>query len=678
MGVDIGGTFTDVAVVDGDGRLHIGKTLTTPRREEEGVVRSIAHSGTEMSDVDVLVHGTTLVINALVERRGAKVALVTTRGFRDIYLMGLSNRPDNFNIFYQRDEPMVPRHLIFEVDERISPSGQTLTPITDGGVSNLVDELRTAGVEAVAVALLNSYANPAHEEELAVRLADELPGVYITTSSAISQVWREYERTSTAVSNSYVGPVIERYTAAIEASLDSLDFRGSFVFLDSSGGGLSVPSVRRLPIRLLESGPVGGVLGTRDLTRELGIDYAVSFDMGGTTAKGSLIEFGSFDSTELSYPVGYRTGFPVQAPCVDIMEVGAGGGSIAWVDDSGRLRVGPRSAGAEPGPACYGNGGTELTVTDANVYLGRMQPDFFLGSIEIQPELAAGAVERLAQQLDMEPRRLALGVLRLANLSMAEVVRQQTVVRGRDPRGYAMFGFGGAGPMHACEVAVEAGISRVIIPTSPGHFSALGMLQADISFDRASVVDERLDTLDFDSMNAHLRTIGDELAAIVDADAVSSGQPMFEFSLALRYEGQEHTLRVAAPRGDLRIEPMDVTHFREKFEAEHRTRYRHDHPDSAVEVVAVYATARRPLPQVKILPPERTGHIERAERTVHFTNDGGVPAAFVARTTLSVGDTLTGPAVIYEEGSNIVIPPGAVVTVIDRGHLSIDLAGVRF
>lgn len=229
MGVDIGGTFTDVAVVDGDGRLHIGKTLTTPRREEEGVVRSIAHSGTEMSDVDVLVHGTTLVINALVERRGAKVALVTTRGFRDIYLMGLSNRPDNFNIFYQRDEPMVPRHLIFEVDERVSPSGQTLTPITDGGVSNLVDELRTAGVEAVAVALLNSYANPAHEEELAGRLADELPGVYITTSSAISQVWREYERTSTAVSNSYVGPVIERYTAAIEASLDSLDFRGSFV-----------------------------------------------------------------------------------------------------------------------------------------------------------------------------------------------------------------------------------------------------------------------------------------------------------------------------------------------------------------------------------------------------------------------------------------------------------------
>lgn len=676
MGVDIGGTFTDTAAVDAQGRLHVGKTLTTPRREEEGIVNSIAASNVELGDVGILVHGTTLVINSLVERRGAKVALVTSKGFRDVYLMGLSNRPDSFNVFYQRDEPLVPRHLIYEVDERVAASGEIVRSISEDDLAQLAAQLKSAEVEAVAVAFMNSYAFPGHEEQAAAKLAEALPGIYVTTSSAISQVWREYERFSTAVANAYVGPVIDRYISAIENALTSKGFDGSFVVLDSNGGGLSVPSVKKFPIRLLESGPVGGVLGVRDLTKELGIDHAVTFDMGGTTAKGSLVEYGRFDSIELSWPVGYNTGFPVQAPSVDIIEVGAGGGSIAWADDSGRLRVGPRSAGAEPGPACYGNGGTQLTVTDANLYCGRLQPDFFLGSINIYPELAVEAVERLAKDLDMEPDRLALGVLRLANLSMADVVRQQTVMKGRDPREHTLFGFGGAGPLHSCEVAMEVGIPRVIIPTSPGHFSALGMLQADTSFDRAAVLNEPLEGFDFDGVNARLNAIGEELTEMLSASKAGASELIFDYALALRYQGQEHTLRVPSARKELRVVSEDLKHFREGFEAEHRARYRHDHPDSSIEVVAAYVNARRPLPRVQIAAPDKDTSKATAKRSVRFAS-GEADTSFVYRHGLDLGDKVNGPAVIYEEGSNIVVPPDAVAEVIQDGHLSIDLTNAK-
>lgn len=672
MGVDIGGTFTDTAVVDAQGKLHVGKTLTTPRREEQGVMGSIAASKMPLSEVDVLVHGTTLVINSLVERRGARVGLVTTGGFRDVYLMGQSNRPDSFNVFFRRDEPLVPRHRIYEINERVSASGEVVRPMPEAEIEQVIAQLRRDEIDAVAIAFLNSYAFTGHEEALAQRISEALPDIYVTTSSGVSQFWREYERFSTGVANAYVGPVIDRYISAIEGALTGDGFDGSFIVMDSNGGGLNVPAVKKFPVRLLESGPVGGVLGVRDLTRELGIDHAVTFDMGGTTAKGSLVEYGRFDSTELSWPVGYATGFPVQAPCVDIIEVGAGGGSIAWVDDSGRLRVGPRSAGAEPGPACYGNGGTELTVTDANVYCGRLQPDFFLGSIDIHPELAAGAVERLARQVDMDPMRLALGVLRLANLSMADVVRQQTVVKGRDPREHTLFGFGGAGPLHACEVAMEVGIPQVIIPTSPGHFSALGMLQADVSFDRAAVLNEPFEGFDFDKVNERLSDIGQELAEVLGVADASSGELVFEFSLALRYQGQEHTLRIPAERSDLKVEPGDLETLGQGFHSEHRLRYRHDHPDSPIEVVAAYVNARRPLPKVQIAKPEKGADRAPAKRPMRFTS-GDCDASFVYRHGLDEGDTVTGPAVIYEEGSNIVVPPGAVATVIAGGHLSIDL-----
>ncbi|MTD57430.1 hydantoinase/oxoprolinase family protein [Amycolatopsis pithecellobii] len=676
MGVDIGGTFTDVAVVDVNGRLRIGKTLTTPHREEEGVVAAISQSGTALDEIDVLVHGTTLVINALVERRGAKLALVTTLGFRDVYLMGLGNRAENFNIFYRRDEPLVPRHLVYEVDERVDASGNVVRALPTGSISELAERLRNDEVEAVAIAFLNSYAFPHHEEEMAAALAAELPGIYITTSSRVSRVWREYERFSTSVANAYVGPVIDRYFTAIEQALGDMDFRAAFVVLDSNGGALSIPAVKQFPVRLLESGPVGGVLGTRDVAQALALDHVISFDMGGTTAKSALVENGNFGSIDVSWPVGYATGYPVQAPCVDIVEVGAGGGSIAWVDESGRLRVGPRSAGADPGPACYGNGGIDLTVTDANVYCGRLQRDFFLGSIEIHPELAAAAVERVADKVNMDPLRLALGVLRLANLSMAEVVRRQSVVRGRDPQLLTMVGFGGAGPLHACDVAMEVGVPRVIIPVCPGHFSALGMLNADIRFDRADIVHESLDDFDCATVNARLREIGANLTSVVDDHVGAAGDPVFDYALALRYQGQEHTLHIPAPRFGLRIDPDDMKYFRQSFEAEHRIRYRHDHSDSVVEAVGVSVGVRRALPQVRLASvPSYGGAGQSEERLVHFTSDGGHLTAFVERGSLREGDKVQGPAVVYEEGANIVIPPGAVAVVLAGGHLDIDLVG---
>ncbi|MFH1007919.1 MAG: hydantoinase/oxoprolinase family protein, partial [Candidatus Latescibacterota bacterium] len=409
LAVDIGGTFTDVTIVDADGTLHVGKVLTTPKREEEGVLAAVKQSEANLSKVDYLVHGTTLAINALIERRGADVALVTTKGFRDVHELGRGNRPQSFNVFYRRDPVLVPRHRRFEIAERVLASGDVELVPSDEELSKVVEQIRAVKVDAVAVAFLNSYVNPSNE----IRVADYLKGIfpdkYITTSSSISRRWREFERFTTAAANAYIGPVFDRYLTQIETGLVQEDFKGEFTVFDSNGGALHLDSARRYPVRLLESGPVGGVLGARDIARELGLANVVTFDMGGTTAKTSLIAEGRYASTNLYWVGGYDTGFPIQIPSIDIVEVGAGGGSIAWVDDSGRLRVGPRSAGASPGPACYGLGGVEPTVTDADVYCRRLSPAHFISTIAIDKGLADQAIERLAKRLEMDPLRLALG-----------------------------------------------------------------------------------------------------------------------------------------------------------------------------------------------------------------------------------------------------------------------------
>ena len=678
LGVDIGGTFTDVALVDSDGGLHIGKVLTTPKREEDGVSAAIRQSEANLPEIDFLAHGTTLAINALLERRGATVALVTTKGFRDIHEIGRGNRPQSYNAFYRRDPVLVPRHHRFEVAERVLASGEVKLSPSDEELSTLVEQIGRADVDAIAVGFLNSYTNPANELRVAEHLKRAFPDKYITISSNISRQWREFERFTTAAANAYVGPVLDRYLEQIERVIVKGGFRGHFILFDSNGGALDLVSARRYPVRLLDSGPAAGVLGSREIAQELGLKNVVSFDMGGTTAKTSLIEDGRYASTNLYWVGGYDTGFPIQIPAIDIIEVGAGGGSIAWVDQGGRLSVGPRSAGASPGPACYGLGGKEPTVTDANVYCGRLSPAHFISNIKIDRGLATQAIESLAKDLKMDPLRLALGVLTLTNLVMAGAVRKQTVSRGLDPRDFVMIAYGGAGPMHACEVAAEAGIGKVLITPAPGHFSALAMLRANLRFDRREVFRQRLDSVDIIALRDAVTRISGELTTIVgESTGISGGKLRFSYGMAMRYKGQEHTLMIPVVGDGTDMVEFDADLARKLFEKEYLLRYGQNQEDAVVLVDEIEVVAERELPTAVVKQDlERSAEVAGVIDAYFSQIDGSIRTPIVHRTALERNATFEGPMIIYENGSNTVVPPGAIGSVLKGGHLMIDVSRI--
>jgi N-methylhydantoinase A len=672
IGADIGGTFTDVAAVDADGRLHIGKRLTTHGAEGEGVIAAVADTAVDISGAEtVLAHGTTLVINALLERKGARVGLVATKGFADVIEGGRSSRPDIFDLAYRRDPVIVPPELRFEVDERVHPSGEVSRRPSVPELDALADRLREARVQAVAVAFLNAYAQPINEQEVAAALRARLPDVTVSTSSELSRQWRETERFTTAAANAYVAPVADRYIARLLAGLQADGFEGEFVVLDSNGGALAEGAARRLPVRVVESGPVAGVIGARAVAETLSLDKVVTFDMGGTTAKSCLIEDGAYASTEVYWINGYERGFALQVRCVDVTEIGAGGGSIAWLDATGRLRVGPRSAGSQPGPACYGLGGQSPTVTDANLYCGRLDKDNFVGSLQLDADAAARAIEALAEEAEMDPRRLALGVIKLANMSMASVVRRQTLERGRDPRDFTLVAFGGAGPMHACEVAREVGIGQVLIPLFPGHFSAIGMLGVNLRLDRGEVIEGTLDSLDAAALLERVERIAGELREeLFFGDGGAQDAVSVEYAVALRYRGQSHTLLVA---GAAPAEGPIATRLRDAFEAEYLRRYGHIDALSPIELVELEVTVERVLPRADVREGVRAIGQE-SEVTSAFDLDGAdVVSRVIPRGSLQVGDAFAGPAVIYEEGATSVIPPGATGVVVDGGNLLVEV-----
>ncbi len=671
VGVDIGGTFTDVAVIDATGTLYVGKHLTTHGAEADGVLAAVHDTAIDLRPADLIVaHGTTLVINALLERTGATTGLVTTEGFADVLDIARANRPEAFNLRYRREPPLVPPELRFELPERTRASGEVTRRPTEDELAVLVRDLRQAGVEAVAVAFLNSYREPANEDLVAEYIKDAL-AIPVTTSADLSRQWREYERFSTAAANAYVAPVAERYIRRLLSGLADDGFVGQFVVLDSSGGAMSVDVASRFPIRAVESGPVAAVIGARRLAETLAIKNVVVFDMGGTTTKVALVEDGEYATTD-SYWIGGRLrGFPLQIHTVDVIEVSVGGGSIAWLDEIGRLRVGPRSAGSQPGPACYGLGGTSPTVTDANLYCGRLDKDHFVGSLQLDRDAAARAIERLAVEADLPPVRLALGILELANLQIAAAVRRQTLERGRDPHDFTLLAVGGAGPMHSCQVAAEADIREVLIPLFPGHFSALGMLGANLRLDRRVVMLGLLADLDRTAVASILESVADELAEALKFGSQGAGELRFSYSLEMRYRGQDHTVRVAPPVTGLAVPDDVVRVFQEAFDAEYELRYGHLDEGSDTEVVELEVVAERLLPQVA------GTHRVRAEGTVgqiqtHWQHGAdAVPSLVIPRGTLGGGETVVGPAVIYEEGSTTVIPPGATVHVADGGTLRV-------
>jgi len=666
IGIDIGGTFTDAASVGADGVIRIGKQLTSVAEEHRGAVQAARDTGLDTSPDAVLAHGTTLVINALLERHVSRVALVTTKGFADTHELAVDSRPEPYCLNYRRDPVLVPRELRFEIDERLAANGEVLRRPSEQDIQSLVDVIRDAEPSAIAVAFINSYVDASNERLVGDALKAAFPNVPVTLSSDISQNPREYQRFTTAAANASVAPLMRAYLGKLNDAVRDAGFSGDLVVLDSNGGAQSLDVAMEFPIRTIESGPVAGALASLNLAVAHGIDHAVTFDMGGTTAKSCLIERGSFLSTDLYWIGGYSRGFPTQIPCIDIIEVGAGGGSIAWLEDGSRLRVGPRSAGSSPGPACYRRGGTEPTVTDANLFCGRLPAAEISGDLSLDREAAEEALQQLASRLGLEPLRLSLGILQIAVLSMAGAVRRQTLELGYDPRDFWLIASGGAGPMHACDVAREVGIRHVAVPLHPGHLSAIGMLSADLRFEGTRAINQLLSELPPQALLEAMDEIRTELMSALSGVGASDSDVEFHYSLLIRYVGQEHTLKISAPVEGISVPENFTEKFTEAFVAEYKRRFGHANPLAEAEVVHLELVGRRSLPRPKFQAGEYEAKIPHSTELAYFgLDETPVETSILDRRSLSPGDRIAGPTIVCEEGSTFVMPPGTEAVVLD-------------
>lgn len=672
MATDIGGTFTDLVALDEESRdIRLAKVHSTPPDFHRGIADAIARSGHDASSVAFFVHGTTVIINALTERNGARTALVTTKGFRDVLEITRANRPDMYNLRFRKQTPFVPRQLRFEVAERVNYKGEIIAPLDEESVREVAAELRRLNVEAVAICLLHSYANPAHEIRCAELLEELLPGVLVTPSCAITQEWREYERSSTVALNAYVRPVASRYLDSLFTDLRDLRIPAAPNVMKSNGGMSSFAVAKEQPIHMIESGPVGGVVGALAIGTEVGEANLITLDMGGTTAKTSLIEGSTVKmTTEYRIERSERLpGYPVKVPVVDIVEIGAGGGSIAWLDELGTLRVGPRSAGAVPGPACYDRGGQEPTVTDANLVLGRLNPEYFLGGdMTLSVDSANAAVERLGEQMRLPVESVARGILRLANASMVNAIKLVSVRKGHDPREYALVAFGGGGPMHATALARELHISRVLIPPAPGNFSAWGMLTTDYKqdFTRTRVIRATED--DRGAVEASFAELESEAADFFQREGFDVSQVTLARVADMRYFGQEHTVRVSLS-APVKLQEV-VASFGERHESAYMFRLQ-----APIEFVNVHVTALVPVPNPDLrafAPPEQAGRAVKGRRRVDFDEDGVHDAILVERARLSLDEPVVGPAIVEEAASTTVIYPGQRASVDRIGNLVIE------
>jgi N-methylhydantoinase A len=669
--VDIGGTFTDLVTLDEDsGAVGIAKTSTTPGRFEEGVMDAVAQA--DLAGVSFLAHGTTVIINALTERTGAVTALITTRGFRDVLEIQKANRPDLYDLLYAKPSPFVPRRLRLEVTERVDYRGEVLVPLDEDELRAAVAEARRLGAEAIAVCFLHSYANPAHERRAVELVRDEWPEVPLTASHERTNEWREYDRTSTAVLDAYVKPVTARYLGRLAGRLEQAGIPGDVRYAMQSNGGVSRFDVAaQAPINLVESGPVGGVIGAAAVGALIGEPNLITLDIGGTTAKASLVERG-----EVRVSGDYHiertptfAGYPIKVPVVDIVEIGAGGGSIAWIDPAGALRVGPRSAGADPGPACYGRGGTDPTVTDANVVAGRINPAYFLGGrIALDVDAARRALEPIARALSVDVDAAALGVIRLANAHMIHLLKLVSVRRGRDPREFAIVAFGGGGSMHASALARELHVPRVLVPPLPGHFSAWGMLASDLRHDAVQTQLMRGEHVQDGELERLWGALEDRLAETFAEEGLERGAVAFARSADMRYAGQEHTVTVPAREGE------GVEQIAARFHELHEQLYTF-RLGSPIEFVNFRLTGFGGVrkPELARASPSPDGvRAAKGTRPVDFDELGRRETALYERSLLGAGTLVEGPAVIEEPAASTVVFPGQTLRVDERGILVIE------
>ncbi|MDA0239449.1 MAG: hydantoinase/oxoprolinase family protein [Proteobacteria bacterium] len=678
LAADIGGTFTDVAAFDEEsGALLLGKALSTPGHLVEGIEAGVAKAGTDFASAGLFLHGSTVAINTILERTGAKTALITTEGFRDVYEIGRINRPDAYNLFFQKHEPLVERALRFEAKERVLASGEILTPLDEADLAALGAKINDLGIEAVAILFLHCYRNPEHEIRAKQILEQAYPHLFVSASHELSQEYREFERTSTVVANAYIGPRVRFYIREIEEHLRRAGFDGSFLVVQSTGGLYEASEAQNYCIRMLESGPAAGVIGTQALCKALGLENAIAFDMGGTTAKAGVIHKGEALTTGTALLGGYEKALPVQIAMMDIFEVSAGGGSIARVEDDGALHVGPQSAGAVPGPACYPNGGDEPTVTDANLLLGRLGADRFLGGeMVLDVEAAEKAMKnRLADPLGMDVTAAADGILRIAVTAMSCAVKGVTTERGLDVGDFAMVAYGGAGPLHAAAVARELSIRQVIIPRAPGVFSAFGMLFSDLRYDFVRTWFTALEDAPFDAVERIYAEMEDEGRAAIDGASVVPELVTVKRAADMRYVGQEHAVTVDLPMAVFETENRAT--IKQLFDEMHALRYGTSAPEENAEIVSLRSTVtgimRKPpqetVPAGVEAPPKDA---VTGTRPVFFNDIGDfIETPTFARTALLAGNRIAGPALIEEHASTTVVMPGDSVEVDRFGNLVI-------
>jgi N-methylhydantoinase A len=669
LAVDIGGTFTDLALELGPKRFS-AKVLTTPRAPEEGVLAGIElvmrQAGLKPADLSLIIHGTTLATNAIIERKGARTALLVTEGFRDSIEMAYENRFEQYDIFMDKPPPLVPRHLRFGIKERLDSRGNVLIPLDEAAVAELAPKLKAAGIEAVAIGYMHAYLDGKHERRTRDILAELLPGIAITLSSEVSPEIREYERWSTAVANAYVQPVMDRYLGRLAEALKQRGFACP-LFLITSGGGLTtLDTARRFPIRLVESGPAGGAILAAGLAKQCGIDKVLSFDMGGTTAKICLIDDGEPQhSRTFEVARQYRflkgSGLPLRIPVIEMVEIGAGGGSIASVDSMARIHVGPESAGSEPGPACYNRGGTAPTVTDANVVLGRLDPDYFAGgSIKLAADKAEAAIEKgVGAPLNLDRLQGAFGISEIVEENMANAARVHAVERGKELQDRTLIAFGGAAPIHAARLAEKLGIRRVMIPSGAGVGSAVGFLMAPVAYEvarsRYVQLDDSFDPAAVNSLFAEMRA---EAEAVVRAGA--PGAELVETRTAdMRYRGQGHEITVTLPAGA--FDTASKEKLTKAFEETYAATFGRVIPGLQAEIMnwtLRLAAAQAPLPPCPPQPADQPAKPAATRRLFDPTELALSEVPVYRRPDLAPGAALAGPAVIVEDETTTIIPRG--------------------
>jgi N-methylhydantoinase A/oxoprolinase/acetone carboxylase beta subunit len=686
LGVDIGGTFTDLVLIEeGTGRAFVGKTLTTPREPADGVVKGLAEllgrHGLAAGRIGSVIHATTLVTNALIERKGARTGLLTTRGFRDVLEVGREKRFDLYDLFLEMPRPLIPRPLRLEADERMRLDGTAERPLDPASVRQAARALAAAGVESVAVSFLHAYANPAHEMAAEALLRAEMPGVYASRSSAVAPEIKEFERTSTTAANAFVQPLADRYLGRLAADLEALGCRAPLTLMLSSGGLCSAEDARALPVRLVESGPAAGALAAAQVGRLAGREAVLGFDMGGTTAKLCLVDGGE-PVTVFAFEVARTSrfqrgsGLPILAPTIELIEIGAGGGSLARIDALGLLKVGPESAGADPGPACYGLGGEHPTVTDADLVLGYLNPDFFLGGeMRLDRDAAEAAIAAgVGQRLGLDAVRAAWGIFDTVSETMASAARLHIAEKGKDPRRYTLVATGGAGPVHAAHVARKLQIGQVLCPAAAGVASTLGLLVAPPKADLVRSYVRALADVEWGALNSLYAEMEGQARRMLDLVGVDPGAVRITRQADMRYVGQGHEIVVPVPGGALG--PETRTTLEASFREVYYALFGRALEGVPIEAINWRVTLAGPAGRLDAVRPERPREEApplKGTRPGFVAERGGLaPVPVYDRYALPAATRFEGPAIVEERESTALIPPGASFVADAFGNLLIE------